>query len=157
MQKITPFLWFDGKAEEAAKLYTSVFKNSEILETRRFPAGGPMPGGSVMSVNFKIEGIEYTAFNGGPVFDFTPAISLFVSCDTQQEVDELWEKLSEGGEPSRCAWLKDRFGLSWQIVPVRLGQLLQDKDPAKAKRVMEAMMKMSKIDIAALEAAHAQP
>ena len=113
-----------------------------------------MQAGSVMSVKFKIEGIAYTAFNGGPVFNFTPAISLFVNCDTQEEVDELWEKLSEGGEPGRCAWLKDRFGLSWQIVPVRLGQLLQDKDRAKAKRVMEAMMKMSKIDIATLEAAY---
>ena len=148
MQKITPFLWFDEKAEEAAKLYTSVFKNSEILQTRHFPAGG------VMSVTFKIEGIEYTAFNGGSMFNFTPAISLFVNCDTQGEVDELWHKLSEGGKEGRCAWLTDRFGLSWQIVPVRLGQLLQDKDREKAKRVMEAMMKMSKIDIAALEAAY---
>ncbi len=155
MQKVTPFLWFNDQAGEAAKLYTSVFKNSKILGTRYYPGGAPGEAGKVMNVTFEIEGTEFTAFNGGPAFKFTPAISLFVSCDTQEEVDMLSEQLTtDGGEQSRCAWLTDRFGISWQIVPVRLGQLLQDKDPEKAKRVMQAMLKMNKIDIQALEAAY---
>ena len=155
MQKVTPFLWYNDQAGEAAKLYTSVFKNSKILETRYYPGGAPTEAGKVMSVTFEIEGMQFTAFNGGPVFKFTPAISLFVNCDTQEEVDMLSEKLTEGGgAQSQCAWITDRFGISWQIVPVRLGQLLQDKDPVRAKRVMQAMLKMNKIDIKALEAAY---
>ena len=155
MQKVTPFLWYNDQAGEAAKLYTSVFKNSRILETRYYPGGAPTKAGKVMSVTFEIEGMQFTAFNGGSVFKFTPAISLFVNCDTQEEVDMLSEKLTEGGgAQSQCAWITDRFGISWQIVPVRLGQLLQDKDPVKAKRVMQAMLKMNKIDIKALEAAY---
>jgi predicted 3-demethylubiquinone-9 3-methyltransferase (glyoxalase superfamily) len=141
MQKITPFLWFDGKAEEAATFYVSIFKNARIVS-----------GGS-MSTTFEIDGREFTAFNGGPMFKFTEAISLFVRCDTQQEIDHLWEKLSEGGQKQRCGWLKDKYGVSWQIIPPVLGQLLQDKDPAKAKRAMQAMLQMDKIDIAALKQA----
>jgi predicted 3-demethylubiquinone-9 3-methyltransferase (glyoxalase superfamily) len=141
MQKITPFLWFDGKAEEAATFYVSIFKNARIVS-----------GGS-MSTTFEIDGREFTAFNGGPMFKFTEALSLFVRCDTQQEIDHLWEKLSEGGQKQRCGWLKDKYGVSWQIIPPVLGQLLQDKDPAKAKRAMQAMLQMDKIDIAALKQA----
>ncbi len=141
MQKITPFLWFDGKAEEAANFYVSIFKNARIVS-----------GGS-MSTTFEIDGREFIAFNGGPMFKFTEAISLFVRCDTQQEIDHLWEKLSEGGQKQRCGWLKDKYGVSWQIIPPVLGQLLQDKDPAKAKRAMQAMLQMDKIDIAALKQA----
>jgi predicted 3-demethylubiquinone-9 3-methyltransferase (glyoxalase superfamily) len=150
MQKVTPFLWFDGKAEEAMNLYVSLFKNARIVELHRAGDNGP-----VMSGTFEIDGVKYHAFNGGPMFAFSPAISLFVNCETQQEVDELWEKLSEGGEKSRCGWLKDKYGLSWQIIPSALGKGLQDKDPAKAKRVMQAMMQMSKIDIAEIEKARA--
>ena len=150
MQKVTPFLWFDGKAEEAMNLYVSLFKNARIVELHRAGDNGP-----VMSGTFEIDGVKYHAFNGGPMFAFSPAISLFVNCETQEEVDELWEKLSEGGEKSRCGWLKDKYGLSWQIIPVALGKGLQDKDPEKAKRVMQAMMQMSKIDIAAIERARA--
>ncbi len=155
MQKVTPFLWFDGKAEEAAKFYVSLFKNAKLGEVRRYPDGSPAPAGAAMSASFQIDGQDYIAFNGGPHFKFTPAVSLFVSCETQEEVDELWEKLSEGGEKSRCGWLKDKYGLSWQIIPAALGQGLQDKDPEKAKRVMQAMMQMSKIDIAEIEKARA--
>jgi predicted 3-demethylubiquinone-9 3-methyltransferase (glyoxalase superfamily) len=150
MQKVTPFLWFDGKAEEAMNLYVSLFKNARIVELRRSGGNGP-----VMSGTFEIDGVQYHAFNGGPMFTFSPAISLFVSCETQEEVDELWEKLSEGGEKSRCGWLKDKYGLSWQIIPAALGKGLQDKDPERAKRVMQAMMQMSKIDIAEIEKARA--
>jgi predicted 3-demethylubiquinone-9 3-methyltransferase (glyoxalase superfamily) len=150
MQKVTPFLWFDGKAEEAMNLYVSLFKNARIVELHRAGDNGP-----VMSGTFEIDGVKYHAFNGGPMFAFSPAISLFVNCETQEEVDELWEKLSEGGEKSRCGWLKDKYGLSWQIIPSALGKGLQDKDPAKAKRVMQAMMQMSKIDIAEIEKARA--
>ncbi len=153
MQKITPFLWFDGKAEEAAKFYVSVFRNSKLGEVRRWGAGGPAPAGSAMSANFEIEGRSYIAFNGGPHFQFTPAISLFVNCKTQAEVDELSEKLAAGGEQQPCGWLKDKFGLSWQIIPEALGKALQHKDPEKAKRAMQAMLKMKKIDIAALQRA----
>jgi len=154
MQKITPFLWFDGKAEEAANFYVSIFKNSRIVSVSHFGEGAPGPKGTVMTARFQIEGQEFVALNGGPHFTFTPAISFFVNCETQQEVDELWEKLSEGGEKGRCGWLKDKFGLSWQIIPSALGRLMGDKDPAKSKRVMQAMLQMSKIDIAGLQRAH---
>ncbi len=151
MQKIKTFLWFDDKAEEAVKFYVSIFKNSKIGEVSRYTEGTPGPVGKVMTVDFQLDGQEFIALNGGPEFRFTEAISLFVNCETQAEVDELWEKLSQGGEKSQCGWLKDRYRLSWQIVPTALGKLLADKDPEKAKRVMQAMLQMSKIDIAALE------
>ena len=153
MEKITPFLWFDGKAEEAARFYVSIFRNSKLGEIRRWGEGGPAPKGSAMSANFEIEGRSYIAFNGGPHFQFTPAISLFVNCDTQAEVDELSEKLCAGGEQQPCGWLKDKFGLSWQIILTALSNALQHKNPEKAKRAVQAMMKMKKIDIAALEKA----
>jgi predicted 3-demethylubiquinone-9 3-methyltransferase (glyoxalase superfamily) len=154
MQKITPFLWFDGNAEEAMNLYVSVFKNSKIVNVRRYGDAGPGPKGSVMTGTFQIEGQEFFALNGGPKYKFTPAISLFVSCETQQEVDELWEKLSAGGHKDRCGWLQDKFGLSWQIIPATLGKMLGDKDPQKANRVMQAMLKMDKIDIKKLKQAY---
>jgi predicted 3-demethylubiquinone-9 3-methyltransferase (glyoxalase superfamily) len=156
MQKITPFLWFDGKAEEAAKFYTSIFKNSKIGRIARYPEGAPAPAGSVMSVTFQIEGQEFHALNGGPIYKFTPAISFFVNCTTQEEVDELWEKLSAGGAPNRCGWLQDKFGVSWQIIPGVLQELLQDKDSQKSRRVMEAMLQMVKIDIKRLKDAYNQ-
>jgi predicted 3-demethylubiquinone-9 3-methyltransferase (glyoxalase superfamily) len=149
MQKITPFLWFDGKAEEAVNFYTSIFKNSKIVSVTRNREAGPGPG-TVTSATFELDGQEFIALNGGPHYTFSPAISFFVRCQTQEEVDELWEKLSAGGEPGRCGWLKDRFGVSWQIIPTVLGKLLQDKDPAKSKRVMEVMLKMGKLDIKGL-------
>lgn len=149
MQKITPFLWFDGQAEEAMNYYVSIFKNSKVLSVNRAGEGGP-----VISVTFELDGQQFQALNGGPQFKFTEAISLFVNCETQEEVDELWEKLSAGGEKSRCGWLKDKYGLSWQIIPSLLGKLLQDKDPAKAQRVMQAMLQMSKIDIKTLQLAY---
>jgi predicted 3-demethylubiquinone-9 3-methyltransferase (glyoxalase superfamily) len=145
MQKITPFLWFDGKAEEAANFYTSIFKNSKIKNIARYGDAGPGPKGTAMSAVFELEGQGFMALNGGPQFTFSPAISLFVNCETQQEVDELWEKLSQGGERHRCGWLKDRFGVSWQIIPTALGQMLHDKDAEKSKRVMKAMLQMDKI------------
>jgi predicted 3-demethylubiquinone-9 3-methyltransferase (glyoxalase superfamily) len=154
MQKITTFLWFDNQAEEAVNLYTSLFKNSRILEISRYGEGAPLPAGTVMSVTFQLEGQEFMALNGGPVFKFTEAMSLFVKCETQAEVDRYWEALSAGGEVQQCGWLKDRFGVSWQIVPTQLGILLGDPDPAKANRVMQAMLKMVKLDIEALQAAH---
>ena len=154
MQKITPFLWFNGQAEEAMNFYVSIFKNSKAGKIRRYGEGGPAPKGTVMAASFELEGVQFHAFNGGPAFTFTPAISLFVDCQTQAEVDELWEKLSAGGEKSRCGWLKDKFGLSWQIIPTALGEALNNPDPVKSKKVMEAMMQMTKIDIAALQ--HAQ-
>ena len=150
MQKIVPFLWFDGKAEEAMNLYVSLFKNARIVELHRAGDNGP-----VMSGTFEIDGAKYHAFNGGPMFTFSPAISMFVNCETQAEVDALWEKLLEGGEAQRCGWLKDRFGLSWQIVPSNLGKRLRDKDPVKAKRVMEAMMQMIKLDMDGIKQAYA--
>jgi predicted 3-demethylubiquinone-9 3-methyltransferase (glyoxalase superfamily) len=153
-QKITTFLWFNGKAEEAANHYVSVFKNSKILGVARYGDAGPGPKGSVMTVQFQLEGQEFIALNGGPQFKFTEAISLLVNCETQKEVDELWSKLSAGGEEGPCGWLKDKFGLSWQIVPAALGRMMQDKDPKKAKRVMEAMLQMKKMDIARLEQAY---
>ncbi len=154
MQKITPFLWFDGKAEEAMNFYTSIFKNSKVVGIMRYGEAGPGPKGTVMSVTFQLDGQEFTALNGGPMFTFSPAISFFVNCETQEEVDELWEKLSEGGEKQRCGWLKDKYGVSWQIVPTVLGEMLQDKDPEKSKRVMSAMLQMNKIDIKSLKQAY---
>jgi predicted 3-demethylubiquinone-9 3-methyltransferase (glyoxalase superfamily) len=153
MQKITPFLWFDGNAEEAVNFYISIFKNSKMGKISRYGDAGPGPKGSVMSVTFQIEGQEFFALNGGPQFKFTPAISFFVNCETQQEVDDLWEKLSAGGRTDRCGWLQDKFGLSWQIIPTVLGQLLGDKDPQRAKRAMQAMLQMTKIDIEKLQQA----
>ncbi|HJU30163.1 MAG TPA: VOC family protein [Hyphomicrobiaceae bacterium] len=155
MQKISPFLWFDGKAEEAANLYTSVFKNSRIVNVTRYGDGAPQPKGTAMSVTFELEGMEFMALNGGPHFTFTPAISLFVKCETQAEVDALWDELTaDGGEKGRCGWLKDKFGVSWQIIPTALGRMLQDTDAARSRRVMGAMLRMDKIDIAALQRAY---
>lgn len=156
-QKITPFLWFDGNAEEAMTFYTSVFKNAKVENVFRNGPHGPGPEGLVMSGTFVLDGQRFMALNGGPHFSFTPAISFFVHCESQEEVDDLWEKLSAGGEKSRCGWLKDKFGVSWQIVPTVLGELLQDKDPEKSGRVMQAMMQMEKLDIRALQQAHAGP
>ncbi len=156
MQKITPFLWFDGKAEEAMNFYTSIFKNSKIGRITRYGDAGPGPKGAVMSATFQLDGQEFMALNGGPQFKFTEAISFFVNCETQEEVDELWEKLSEGGQKSRCGWLKDKYGLSWQIIPSALGEMLGDKDPEKSRRVMKAMLQMDKIDIKGLEQAYKQ-
>ena len=154
MQKITPFLWFDGKAEEAMNFYISIFKNSKVGRVTRYGEAGPGPKGTVMSATFQLEGQEFMALNGGPQFTFTPAISFFVNCETQQEVDELWEKLIEGGKKDRCGWLKDKYGLSWQIIPSALGKMLGDKDPEKSKRVMEAMLQMDKIEIKGLQEAY---
>jgi predicted 3-demethylubiquinone-9 3-methyltransferase (glyoxalase superfamily) len=156
MQKITTFLWFDDQAEEAVNLYTSVFKNSKILSVSRNGEAGSGPAGQVMTISFQLEGQEFTALNGGPHFKFTEAISLLVNCETQAEVDGLWEALSAGGEESQCGWLKDRFGLSWQIVPTVLGELAGDPDPVKAQRVVAAMLKMGKLDIAGLQQAYDQ-
>jgi predicted 3-demethylubiquinone-9 3-methyltransferase (glyoxalase superfamily) len=156
MQKITPFLWFDNSVEEAANFYVSIFKNSRILNISRWGDGGPVPKGAVMSVTFELNGQEFMGLNGGPTFTFSPAISFFVKCETQQEVDEYWEKLSAGGKKERCGWLKDKFGVSWQIIPNALGKYLQEKDPAKSKRVMQAMMQMDKIDIQGLQRAYEQ-
>jgi len=153
MQKITPFLWFDGKAEEAMNFYVSIFKNSKVGSVSRCGEGGPGPKGSVMSATFQLLGQEFIALNGGPMFTFSPAISFFVNCETQEEVDELWEKLSAGGEKQRCGWLKDKYGLSWQIIPSILGKLLQDKDAQKSSRAMQAMLQMDKIDIKRLQQA----
>jgi predicted 3-demethylubiquinone-9 3-methyltransferase (glyoxalase superfamily) len=155
-QKIKTFLWFDANAEEAANHYVSIFKNSKILSVTRYGDAGPGPKGSVMTVNFQLEGQEFIALNGGPHFKFTEAISLLVNCDTQQEVDELWSKLSAGGAESQCGWLKDKYGLSWQIIPTALFELMRDRDPGKSKRVMEAMLQMKKIDIGLLEKAYAR-
>lgn len=154
MQKIVPFLWFDGKAEEAMNFYVSIFKNSKVLSVTRYGAAGPGPKGTVMSATFQLEGQQFYTLNGGPQFKFTPAISLFVNCETQQEVDELWKNLSAGGREDQCGWLQDRYGLSWQIIPTVLGKMLGDKDAEKAKRVMEAMLRMVKIDIKRLQEAY---
>ena len=153
MQKISPFLWFDNQAEEAMNFYLSVFKDSKAGKIVRYGDAGPGPKGSVMVASFELNGMKFTALNGGPIFKFTEAVSFFVDCETQGEVDYYWEKLSAGGLPGDCGWLKDRFGLSWQIVPSALPRLLSDPDAAKANRVMQAMMQMKKIDIAGLEAA----
>ena len=156
MQKITPFLWFENQAEEAASFYTSIFRNSKIRDAIRYGDAGPAPKGSVMSVTFELDGEEFIALNGGPMFRFSPAISFFVKCATQVEVDHYWNSLCAGGTPQQCGWLQDKYGVSWQIVPTALGEMLHDKDPAKARRVMDAMLKMVKLDIAALRAAYAQ-
>ena len=154
MQKITTFLWFDDNAEEAMNLYVSIFRNSKILTVSRLPEGAPGVAGKVTMGKFQLDGQEFMALNGGPQFRFTEAISLFVSCETQAEVDELWTKLTaDGGQESQCGWLKDKFGLSWQIIPTALPRLLGDKNPARAQRAMQAMLKMKKIDIAGLEEA----
>ena len=156
MPKITPFLWFDNQAEEAAKFYVSIFKNSKIVTIACYGEAGPGPKGSVMTVVFQLDGQEFIALNGGPQFRFTEAISFSVNCKTQQEVDEFWEKLSAGGKEGPCGWLKDKYGLSWQINPTILGKLLNDPDPQKSKRVMAAMLKMGKIDIQRLQQAYEQ-
>jgi predicted 3-demethylubiquinone-9 3-methyltransferase (glyoxalase superfamily) len=154
VQKIRPFLWFDTQAEEAAKFYTSIFKNSKIENIGRYGDAGPGDDGTVMSATFELEGQEFIALNGGPQFTFTPAISFFVSCETQEEVDYFWDRLLEGGLPNQCGWLTDKFGISWQIVPAILGELLNDEDDEKSSAVMQAMLKMVKLDIAGLKKAH---
>lgn len=154
MQKISPFLWFDDQAEEAANYYVSIFKNSAILSVSRYGEGGPRPAGTAMSVAFVLNGLELQALNGGPEFAFTEAISLFVKAETQEEIDDLWEKLTSGGEEGQCGWLKDKYGLSWQVVPPILFELMGDPDPDKSSRVMQAMLGMNKIDIPGLRAAY---
>ena len=154
MQTITPFLWFNDNAEEAMNFYASIFKNSKIGNISRFPAEGPNADGKVITASFELEGQEFMALNGGPHYSFTPAISLFVNCKTQQEVDDLWDKLVEGGKPMQCGWLTDKFGISWQIIPSALGEMLQDDDREKAGRVMQAMMQMVKIDVDGLKRAY---
>jgi predicted 3-demethylubiquinone-9 3-methyltransferase (glyoxalase superfamily) len=156
MQKLTTCLWFDGKAEQAAKFYVSVFKNSKLGTVSRYGDAGPGPAGGVMVANFELEGREFMALNGGPHFQFSPAISLVVNCKTQQEVDEMWDKLSAGGQTQQCGWLTDKFGLSWQIVPTVLGELMSDPDPVKSRHVMQAMLQMTKLDIKRLQQAYAQ-
>jgi predicted 3-demethylubiquinone-9 3-methyltransferase (glyoxalase superfamily) len=154
MQKITPFLWFDGNAEEAMNFYVSVFKNSKVVSVRRYGDAGPGPKGSVMTATFQLEGQEFYALNGGPVYKFSPAISFFVDCKSQEEVDVLYDKLSAGGEKEPCGWLRDKYGISWQIIPSALGKMLGDNDPRKAGNVMQAMLQMKKIDIKQLEQAY---
>ncbi len=157
MQKITPFLWFDHQAEEAAKFYVSLFKNSNILNIARYGKGAPVPKGTVMTVDFVLEGERFIALNGGPMFKFTEAVSFLVNCESQDEVDMLWRKLtSNGGAEGQCGWLKDKYGLSWQIIPTALGQMLSDPDPEKAQKVMSAMLKMKKIDVEELRQAYNQ-
>jgi len=156
MQKITPFLWFDHQAEEAMNFYISIFKNSKVVRIARYGDTGPGPKGSVMTAAFQLDGQDFVALNGGPHFTFSPAISFVVNCETQEEVDEFWEKLSDGGKENQCGWLDDKYGVSWQIVPTVLGQLLSDPDSVKAGRVMQAMLQMRKIDIASLKRAHEQ-
>lgn len=153
MQKITPFLWFDNQAEEAVNFYVSVFKNSKIVSMARYPEGSPGPAGTVMTANFILDGQEFVALNGGPQFRFTEAVSFVVNCTTQEEVDYFWEKLSEGGQEVQCGWLKDKYGLSWQVVPAILVELMRNEDPMKAQRVMQAMLQMKKIEINKLKQA----
>jgi predicted 3-demethylubiquinone-9 3-methyltransferase (glyoxalase superfamily) len=153
MRKIAPCLWFDGNAEEAANHYVSIFPNSKITEISRYGDAGPLPKGTVLTVAFELDGQSFTALNGGPQFKFTEAVSFWISCENQEEVDHYWNRLCEGGKEQQCGWLRDRFGLSWQVVPDCLPELIQSPDAAKAKRVMEAMFRMSKLDIATLEAA----
>ena len=155
MPKITPFLWFDTEGEEAAEFYTSLFPNSRIVQIQRYGAGAPRPEGTAMTVDFELDGERLVALNGGPRYTFTEAVSFLVSCDTQEEVDRYWDALCEGGEPGACGWLKDRFGLSWQVVPTALGRLLGDPDREKSQRVMQAMLGMKKIVIEELEQAAA--
>jgi predicted 3-demethylubiquinone-9 3-methyltransferase (glyoxalase superfamily) len=156
MQKIVPFLWFDGNAEEAMNFYVSVFKNSKLGTITRYGDAGPAPKGTVMTGTFQIDGQNFYALNGGPQFKFSSAISFFVNCETQQEVDELWEKLSAGGETMQCGWLKDKFGVTWQIIPTILGELMHGKDAKKSQNAMKAMMQMTKLDIAKLKLAYDQ-
>ena len=156
LQKITPFLWFDSNAEEAMNFYVSIFKNSKILKVARYGDAGPGPKGTVMAATFQLEGQEFQALNGGPQYKFTPAISLFVSCESQQEVDELWGKFLAGGREDQCGWITDKFGLSWQIIPAILPKLLSDKDPRKSASVMKAMLQMKKIDSKKLQQAYDQ-
>jgi len=156
MQKITPFLWFDNKAEEAVNFYTSIFRNSKIVNITHYGEVGPGPKGSVMIVVFQLNGQEFIALNGGPAFKFNEAISLVVNCETQGEIDELWEKLSEGGEKVECGWLKDKYGVSWQIVPIVLREMLEDGDAERSQRVMKALLQMKKIDIEGLKKAYAE-
>ena len=153
MQKITPFLWFDGNAEEAMNFYVSLFKNSKVKGVTRYGETGPGPKGSVMTASFELDGQEFVALNGGPKFKFTEAISFVINCKTQEEVDNFWDKLSEGGEIQGCGWVKDKYGLSWQVVPTILPELIQSKDPAKSNRVFNAMLKMNKLDIKTLQEA----
>jgi predicted 3-demethylubiquinone-9 3-methyltransferase (glyoxalase superfamily) len=154
VQKIVTFLWFNDNAEEAMNFYVSLFPNSKVVGVRRYGDAGPGAKGKVMAGTFQLDGQEFHALNGGPHHTFTPAISLFVNCTTQEEVDRLWEKLSEGGSQEQCGWLKDKYGVSWQIIPTALGQMLGDKDPEKSKRVMQAMLQMKRIDIKGLEQAY---
>ena len=154
MQKITPFLWFDGQAEEAMNFYIAVFRNSKIVSKTRYGEEGPGPKGTVMAGTFELEGQQFIALNGGPQFTFSPAISFFVNCETQEEIDELWEKLSKGGEKQRCGWLKDKYGVSWQVVPAALGKMLNDADTVRSQRVMKAMLQMDKLDIEGLKQAY---
>ena len=154
MQKITPCLWFDGKAEEAMNFYASIIPNSKVLSVLRVGDAGPGPKGSVLTANFQLQGVEFLALNGGPQFKFTEAVSFIINCETQEEVDRYWEKLSEGGRKDQCGWLKDKYGLSWQVVPIQMLQMLKDKDPKKVDRAMSAMMKMQKLDIKALQQAY---
>ncbi len=154
MPKITPFLWFDNQAEEAARHYTSIFKNSRILDVQRYGDAGPGQKGTAMVVTFELEGQRFIALNGGPEFTFNEAVSLYTDCSTQDEVDELWYKLSDGGEEGSCGWLKDKYGLSWQIIPAALTEMLGDPDSDKSSRVMQAMLKMKKIDIKGLKDAY---
>ncbi len=157
MQRITPFLWFNDKAEEAANFYVSTFKNSKIKSVARYGEGGPRPKGTVMTVTFRLNGQDFMALNGGPEFSFSPAISFFVDCRDQKEVDDLWEKLSsDGGEKQQCGWLKDKYGISWQIVPTVLGKLLNDKNAERSQRVMKAMLQMNKLEIQKLKEAYEQ-
>lgn len=157
MRGITPSLWYDNQAEEAAKFYTSIFGNSRILSTNRYGKAGPGPEGSVMTVSFELRGQPFLALNGGPMFHFNEAVSFIVNCEDQQEVDALWNALSEGGEEGQCGWLKDKYGVSWQIVPTILPELMGDADPAIAERVMETLLRMQKIDIGALRRAQQEP
>lgn len=154
MQKITPYLWFEDQAEEAASFYTSIFKNSKINEISRYGEGGPGPAGSVMLVSFELDGQQFIALNGGPQFQFTEAISFVINCESQEEVDYMWDRLTEGGEESMCGWLKDRYGISWQVVPTALPELLNAPDPEAQQRVMEVFLKMSKIDLPTLRLAY---
>jgi len=154
MQKITPFLWFNDRAEEAMNFYVSIFKNSKTVSVSRYGDAGPGPKGSVMVAKFQLDGQDFMALNGGPTFTFSPAVSFVVNCKTQEEVDEYWEKLSAGGATNQCGWLTDKFGLAWQVVPTALGEMLADKDRERSNRVMKAMLQMTKIDIAALRHAY---
>jgi predicted 3-demethylubiquinone-9 3-methyltransferase (glyoxalase superfamily) len=156
MQKITPFLWFDDKAEEAARFYVSIFRNSKLGAISRYGDAGPGPKGTVMVAQFELDGQAFLALNGGPQYTFSPAVSFVVNCESQEEIDRYWDKLSEGGEQVQCGWLRDKYGLSWQVVPTILGKLMQDKDPEKSGRVMKAMLQMKKIDIAGLQRAYEQ-